>query len=191
MRCFDFYEVETPPDTTPVLLAEAQNWCRDLDSADDALVTSLISAATDQIESMTNRVLVKRTYTGKFSNLSCSKFEPHYYVEIRKAPLFSVTSVKVNGTTLDAADYVIKMKHGFSRILFLNSHSLDSELAYPIEVEFIAGYDSPPKAIVTAIEQLILFWYENRGDVDTDNSKSIPLVVKAIVKQYRIVASYG
>ena len=103
----------------------------------------------------------------------------------------SITSVKVNGVVLDSADYIIKEKSSFSRILFPSVESLDSDLAYPIEVEFVAGYSSIPDNIITAVKQVVLFWYENRGDVSADDKESFPAVARKLLRQYRIVNSYG
>lgn len=193
MRTFDYYEVTTPAASDPVLFAAAANWCRDIDATDTALVNSLIAAATDQIEMMTNRVFITRTYSGWFQNFKTSRYEPHCYLEVRKATLASVTSITINGTLVDSGDYIVKQKSGFSRILFPIPPTLLDDEAYPIEVEFIAGtaVESVPDGIITAIQQLVLFWYENRGDIGTDGNVGIPLVVKALVKQYRILATYG
>ena len=191
MRNFDFYEITIPPANLPVLFTEASEWCRDIDVADTSLVNSLLSAANDQVELLTNRVLVSRTITGKFSNFSFSKFENYYFVEIRRAPLVSVTTVKVNGALLLSSDYIVKNKNGFSRILFKNDYSLDSSLDYAIEVEFVAGYTTVPPGIITAIKEIVLFWYENRGDVSTDGKMIFPLSAKLILNQYKILATYG
>ena len=191
----DFFELTTPPAEEPVTFTEAQNWCRDIDVADTDLVNELIITAREEIEKAMNRVFVQRSFTGKFSDYAFTNEEIHLFVELRRAPLISVTAVRVNGTALDSADYVVRVKHGFSRVLFPNiNRDIDDELAYPIEVDFTAGYGNAanvPKEFKTAIQQYVLFLYENRGDVDTDGSVSFPLVTKKIVRRNRIINSYG
>jgi len=185
-----YYEVKTPPVALPLNFATASAWCRDIDAADADLVETLIAAATDKLESMTNRVFVTRTITGMFSCFGTSEFERYDFIEVRRSPFASIVTVKVNGVTLDAAEYELKKKHGYHRVLFLGSHTLDA-VAYPIEIEFTAGYSTVPGGILVGIQQLVLFWYENRGDVSTDGSMTIPLVVKTIVNQYRIKTAHG
>jgi uncharacterized phiE125 gp8 family phage protein len=190
----DFYELKTPPSGFPVDFTKTSQWCRDIDTTDTDLVNELIEASTDSIEKATNRVFIERTYTGKFSNTCISQFELYPYIEIRRSPLNSITNIKVNGDILDTEDYLLKESQGFSRILFLNSLDLDFELTYPIEVEFIAGYgdeSTVPGNIKVAIQQYVLFLYENRGDVIPTGKNQFPLVTHKIVKKNRIVNSYG
>lgn len=191
----DFYEIKTAPVGSPVTFAKASEWCRDIDVADTTLVEALISAANDQAEKETNRVFVERTFTGKFDSACISNSESKEFVELRRAPLISVTSVKVNDVALTVdVDYIIKESSSFSRILFLTTQDPDSDLAYPIEVEFVAGYgdkDNQPDWITTVIQQIVLFWYENRGDVSTDKKQILPFVSKVILKQHKILNTYG
>ena len=191
----DFYEIETAPVGFPVVFAGASAWCRDINVADTDLVNALIEAANEQAEKETNRVFVTRTFTGKFSGLCISNQEPKAFIELRRAPLISVTSVKVNTVALTVdVDYIVKESSSFSRILFLTTQDPDSDLAYPIEIEFVAGYgdkDSQPEWVNTVIEQIVLFWYENRGDVSTDKKQNLPFVVKPILKQHKILNTYG
>jgi uncharacterized phiE125 gp8 family phage protein len=191
----DFYEITTPAAEDPVNFNTASEWCRDISTVDQTLVETLISAATKQCEKTTNRVFVSRTFTGKFVTTCVSPFEQNEYIELRRAPLISVTSVKVNGVALTVdVDYIIKESSSFSRILFLNSISPDADLGYPIEVEFVAGYGNQaaqPDWITTVIQQIVLFWYENRGDVSTDKKQVLPQVAIPILRQHKILNTYG
>lgn len=191
----DFYEIKTAPIGFPVTFAEASEWCRDIDVADTVLVDALISAANEQAEKETNRVFVERTFTGKFTGTCISNQESKEFIELRRAPLISVTSVKVNDVELTVdVDYIIKKNLSFSRILFISTVDPDSDVAYPVEVEFVAGYgdkDNQPDWISTVIQQIVLFWYENRGDVSPDAKQKLPFVSKVILKQHKILNTYG
>ncbi len=191
----DFYEIKTPAVNEPITLAEAKSWGRDIATADDSIVTALIEAAREILESAMNRVFVSRTFTGKFSNFCRSSFENFLFVELRRSPLISVVSVKINGDLLTlTTDYIVKEKSSFSRILFKSSATsitFDEDLAYPIEVEFTAGFATVPEDILAAVKQTVLFWYENRGDVSTDGKQLLPFVVMPIIKKNRIVNTYG
>jgi len=168
-------------------------------ATDTALVTALIVAATIRLEKMTNRLFVERTITGKFDSVCSSIYEPLPYIEIKRSPLISVSSVTANGVALvEGTDYYIKNKSSFSRILIESSidtnFNASLNMPYPIEVSFVAGYGAAanvPEDIKTAIQQLVLFWYENRGDVSTDAEQEMPFETKMIMKGYRIVNAYG
>lgn len=191
----DFYEVITPPVGVPVSFDNASDWCRDIDAADTEIVNMLIAAAVEYCEDFTNRVFVERTYAGKYSGVCLSIYEPYPFAELRRAPLISVDEVQVNGVVLDAADYIVKESSSFSRVLFSSLPTLDNDdTAYPIEITFQAGYgdkDTQPDWVSTVLKQMTLFWYENRGDVSTDKKQLIPFVAKAILKQNRIINTYG
>jgi uncharacterized phiE125 gp8 family phage protein len=188
----DFYELKIGQTIDPPFdFSKADEWCRDINSADTTLVEVLINAATEQVESSTNRVFVERIFIGKFTNLCTSKYEPHPFIQLRRAPFVSVTSVKVNDVELDSADYVVKDSSSFARILFLTDQDLDFDLGYPIEVEFTVGYETVPEWADTVIKQIVLFWYENRGDVSTDKKQFLPFVAIPIIKLHRIVNTYG
>lgn len=192
----DLIKVKTAPVTDPVLFAEADEWCRDIDVADTALVNALISAATDIIGKMTNRTFLTTVFTASFDCFSNSDTEPLLFVELRRSPLMIAEDiiVTVNGDILASADYIVKESNTFSRILFNETYTLDDDVAYPISVEFSAGYgieSDVPEGLITAIKQTVLFWYENRGDVNTDGKMRIPNVALPMIKNYRIVNSFG
>ena len=186
----DFYEIKTPASGDPVSFADFVVFGRDIDSNEQTLVESLISSATELIESVTNRVYSERVYVGYFDGASSSKYESHSFIQIRRAPLISVDSVTINSEIVSPTDYLVKQKDGFSRILFLENYVFDN-VAYPIEIEFTTGYSPIPENIKTAIKQTVLFWYENRGDVSTDGELSLPRIVMSILRQYRIVNTFG
>jgi len=264
----DFYEVTTPATEQPIDFPTASEWCRDIELADTALVTALIESDVEFLESMTNRVFVKRSITGKFAEFCLSPYENYPFVEIRRSPLVSISEVRLNGVALDSSDYLLKESSSFARLWYLGSENVDTDLAYPIEIDFVAGYgdgsaisitsisrvgslvtvvtssahnfvsnifaliagaveteyngnhqitvvdgttftyvisstpSTPatgtltvewviPELIKTMVEQMVLFHYENRGDISTDARQQIPFVAKQIIKKYRIVNTYG
>lgn len=193
----DYYEITTPAATLPMSLAEAKKFLRVDNSADDSLIEGLLSAAINQGEKYTNRVFIERTITGYFSGFDLSQFERYPFITLRRSPLKTINSVKVmlNDTLQDipAADYQLKKSSAFARILFLASISAD-DVPYPVEVGFDVGYGNPgavPEDIKTAIKQHALFLYENRGDVQPEGGKGVPVEVKAMYSKYRILNTYG
>ena len=192
----EYYEVTTPAASDPVTLTDVKNFCRDVPSTDDSLVTSLITAATLTGESCTNRVFARRTIDGYFTGLLRSNIEVAPFLKLHRAPVISVASLEVyDGTswsTVPATDYALRNTNGgFPRIVFSAAPSYDTATAYPIKVTFDAGSDSFPEAIKTAIKQTAAFWYENRGDVMPDGELGLPVEVRMIYrKNFKIVDTF-
>ena len=191
----DNYTVKTPASQDPVSLVDAKNFLRVDTTADDTLITSLISAATSQGEKFTGRVFEQVTFTGFFSGLSFSQFEAGPYLQIRRGPLDSVISFKSveNGSlvAVESTDYEVRETSGLSRIVFIETPPSADRVIYPFQVEFVAGYSVVPDDIKTAIKSHVLFMYENRGDVTPDGKVGLPFEVKAIYSRYRIVNTFG
>ncbi len=204
----DLYTVTSAAGDDPISLKDTKDFLR-IDSAiteDDALIQSLIKAAVIDGEKFCNRVFVTRTFLGKFQQLDRSQFEEWPFVQIRRAPLITVspatspiTSVQVMfGDVLvdvDADDWQLKETHAFSRLLFVDSTFSIDNVPYPLEIAFTAGYGDAkdvPDDIKTALLQHVLYLYENRGDVQPEGKLTMPMVTKAIYTgNYRILNTYG
>ena len=193
----DFYTITVAPDGEPVTLNDVIDWCRiDQNSPDESLVKLLITAAIEQCENYTNRVFIERTYLGQFDCLEVTKFELYPFIELRRGPFKSLTSItlEVDGSP-EAVDGVLtKDSATYARLLFTEIISGADIVAYPLQVTFKAGYGAiaaVPEDIKTAIKQLVLYLYENRGDVAPDSKKFMPLEVTTILHKYRIVNTFG
>lgn len=193
----DYYEITVPAASSLLTVAETKDFLRVDNTADDVLIEVLILAATNQGEKYTNRRFIARTVTGFFSGFDLSQFEQYPFITLRRAPLSAINTVKVmlNGSLTDiaATDYQLKKSSGFARILFLASIPAD-DVPYPVEVGFDIGYGTPgnvPADIKIAVKQYISFLYENRGDVQPEGGKGMPVEVKAIYSKYRILNTYG
>ena len=193
----DYFEIKTDAAEDPVTLAEAKLWLkRGAMIADDAIITSLIKSATKQGEDYCNRSFVERTFTGYFDSLQQSAHEQHPFVELRRSPLLTLSSVKVMAAAVlvDVASetYQLKPKSSYSRLLFTSAPSAD-DTAYPLQVEFIAGYGAAstvPDDLKTAIKEHVSFLYENRGDALPDGGIGIPPQVREKYSKYRIVNTF-
>jgi len=195
----DFYQVTVDPSALPVTKGDVKKFVRidDERTDDDSLIDALIPTVVNQGEAYTNRCFVTRTVTGQFSELFESQFEAWPYIQLRRAPLVAVTSVKILVsdvlTDVDADDYDVKDTAGFARILFKADLTAD-ETAYPLQVVFTAGYGTAadvPDDIKTALMAHIGYFYENRGDVVPDGKIVMPLEVQGIYSKYRILNTFG
>ena len=193
----DRYTITVAATEEPVDINEALDFCRvDKNSPDESLVETLIKAATLQCENYTNRVFVERTYLGEFDCLEATRFEIYPFVELRRGPFKSLTSVTLeeDGSPVAVSDVLTKDTPSYARLLFTETLNTPDEVAYPLQVTFVAGYGAAaavPEDIKTAIKQYVLFLYENRGDVAPDGNQGLPVVVTSILHAYRIVNTFG
>jgi uncharacterized phiE125 gp8 family phage protein len=193
----DFYTILTPAAEDPVTLAEAKLFLKVENTTDDVLIQGLLDASVSEGENYTNNAFVTRTITGSFASLAISDFEVWPFIQVRRAPLLAVNSVKVllNDVLTDVSSDNYQLKQinaGFSRILFTDSLICD-DTPYPLQVEFTAGYGlaaTVPEQIKTAIKQHVNFLYENRGDVVPDGKVVMPLVVQAMYSKFRILNTF-
>lgn len=192
-----FYEVITPAANNPVSLAEAKAFLRVEHSVDDTIITALISAATLQGEKCCGgRAFVERDFKAYFGGICDSS--PYPFIEIARSPLMTLTSIKVMSggslTDVSVSDYELQKRSDFSRILFFTLPIPDTDVAYPYEVEFTAGYGDEtkvPEDIKTAIKEHVNFLYENRGDVSAINEENMPAISQMIYRTgYRIISQF-
>jgi uncharacterized phiE125 gp8 family phage protein len=192
----DFYELTTSAVETPVTLAETKDFMRVETTADDVLITALIGAAVNSGEAYTNRDFVEKTYTGFFSQLCITNQELKPFIQLRRAPFSSVTSVELSindvFTTVSSDDYALKNTATYARILF-DELSNGDDVPYPLKVVFVSGYGAAvdvPEDIKTALKQHVLFLYENRGDVMPDGMMPIPIEVQMLYNQRKIINTF-
>lgn len=164
--------VTSAPASEPVTLAEAKTHLRVTHNDEDALITSLVKAATTQVEeSLTWRSLVTRTYT------LTATLDGAASLLLPMPPVQSVTSVKVDGVTF--ADWSLKG----DTLVF------DASVTGDVEVVFMAGYGNAaavPYNFKAAILLLVGHWFENREAVvlATQPAK-LPLAVESLTLPWR------
>lgn len=160
-----FYTLTTPG-TSPLTLDDAKDWMKVDVTTDDALIQSLIDAATEWGQKYTTRDFSANTWT----MLDDFFTDP---IELRRSPVASITSVKhlVSDvlTTVSADVYYLKKKTQFSEILTNTDESWptntdDREQA--IEVVFVSGPVACQDQVITALARHVAFMYQNRGDCE-------------------------
>lgn len=196
----------TAPAEEPVSLAEAKAHVRqDLD-ADDALLTALIVAARETVESRLKRALVTQTWDllldafparpGSWPPASVGHryaWEPA--IRLPMPPLVSVTSVSyvdLAGDTQALAsgtDYQVvsgeRNRPGLVAPAPGTSWPTAREQPAAVTVRFVAGYGDAaavPVAIRQAMMLLIGNWYANREAIITGTiATELPLAVRALL----------
>jgi len=185
------YRLITAPAVEPVSLADAKLFLKVDDSADDALITSLIISARESIELYTGRMLINQTW------IASNDTTPPAMLELRGGRIDSVTSIKVYdnvGTfqTVDASDYYVD--NAGARIA-LNSGGYwpsATRVLNGFEVEFVGGYGAAstdvPNDLILAVKQLVSHSYEYREPIIlSDSTNVMPEGMFEVMQKYSII----
>ncbi|HEX4301542.1 MAG TPA: head-tail connector protein [Rhizomicrobium sp.] len=173
----------SPPALEPITLAEAKSHLKLDTTDDDALVTTIISAARARAEWHTGRALVTQSWTLWLDTWS----QP---LAIPLPPLQTVLSLTLyarDGTahTVDPATY--SADRAANRIVFAEPCTPPTDLRpfNAVAVAFTAGYGDAatdvPAPLRQALLELIAFLYENRGEAPAE----LPLDCLALLAPYR------
>lgn len=181
------------PSEMPVSLAEAKAHCRVDFPDDDALITSMISAATVYLDGWTGilgRALVTQTWRQDFACFSGR-------MRLPVGPVASVSSVKYSDAgnaeqTVDPGVFVISTDALGSYV------ELASGMAWPqtydrpdaVRITYVAGDDAAavPASIKAAILLHVAHLYLNREAVVVGEIPSVlPMAAAALIAPYRRV----
>lgn len=141
--------------TEPVTLEQAKAWLK-MEAIDDDndIITTLITEARDWVEKYCGITLVQREVS--------ATLEIKNRMELPLGPVDKATIVvtNYNGDTVDSP---VLTGNGVSFIL-LNGHG-------QFNVEYTAGYEIIPPALILAMRQYITYAYEHRGDGLSEDRK--------------------
>ncbi len=175
--------VVTPP-AQMVSTADAKLHLRVDHSEDDARITSLIAAATADIEAATQRRFMEQELEWVLSRWV-------YPMRLPVAPVASVESVtyadEALGATVLGTSYYRVAPDGEGKIITATDGSvwpvLDPDAAERVVVAFTAGEDAAPKEAIEACKLLVEYYYESR---DWPLAASgLPQVVESLIASLR------
>jgi uncharacterized phiE125 gp8 family phage protein len=181
----------TAPSLTMVSLAEAKAHCKVDFSDDDALITSLIQAATSYLDGYSGvlgRALLPQTWRQDYDGF-------YDVMRLPVGPVQSVTSViyqDVSGgdQTLNASQYVL-LTDDYGAYVQLSATGVWPNVgtrADAVRITYLAGSAAVIPAIRMAALLLIGHWYANREAVVTGTiSGDLLLGVDALIAPYRIM----
>ncbi len=180
-----------PPNTEPVALADAKAWCRVDTTADDALISSLITRARSFCEGFVGRQFMPATYNAiwdRFPMLPNSQYAPGnpnaitppvnnmwplnpsaWSLRLPMPPVTAVNSIKYLNTqsvltTMEPATYTSDLNAFPARIVpTVGSYwPMTSFAPSAVQVSYAAGDGNPPAEAVQAILMLVAYWYTTR-----------------------------
>lgn len=185
------YKITTAVATEPVSLAEAKLHLRveTAETAEDTLITGLITAAREAAEHYTGRGFAPQTLEVVMDNFPTTSGG----IELPLSPVATITSVKYTDNagveqTLSSTKYALSL-YGLARDLTLTySSEWPDTQAIPnaVRIVQVCGYATLPKAAKSALLLLIGHLYENRQAVSALKVEEIPMGARALLDTIKI-----
>ena len=185
----------TAPAIEPLVLTDVKNFINVSGTDDDTLITSLIKAARQHIETTYNVALISQTWDftlGRFPQY-VETVDPQALIEPVIKPLQSVTSISYyDGAnslqTLSAAVYEV-VKNDYSWPYIRQAYNQFWPETYDrtdaVTVRVVAGYGATaadvPEPIKIALQMFVKYLYDNREDMPI---KPYVRAVDLLVKNY-------
>ncbi|MBK6905553.1 MAG: phage head-tail connector protein [Saprospirales bacterium] len=180
------YRVTTQPATEPLTLTEAKLHLKVDTTADDDLITALITATRQSVERYCNSALITQTVTEKYDCFTSRGFR------LSVSPAIAITSVSYTDSagdnqTLDAAIYGLDNYSRPARVFLKENQQWPQTRVEPntVTVVYTAGYGAAsdvPGPIKTAMKLMLADLYENRQD----SARTMPSASQRILDPYRI-----
>lgn len=183
----------TPPAANDPIIttAEAKVHLRVDGSDEDALIASLVSAATAHLDGWSGilgRCLVTQTWRQDFDAF-CPRL---------RLPLIAATITELRafaddddtGSVVTASNYELLEDALGSYVRFADDYSFPSSVRETrgVRVTFAAGYGAAtavPASIKAAMLLMIGHWYKNREAVTETSAVDLPYAVDALIATYR------
>lgn len=163
------YKVTSQPSEEPISLSEAKNWLKVSGAADDAIITMLINAERQYIESKLNLKLVTQTITQKVDKFPTNSES----ILLEANPVQAITSLTYKDSagavqTLSASNYILDNSSTRARIYLKDGQewpttSIDEKEI--VTITYTAGYGAAsavPGKLAKLVYHAVGFAYENR-----------------------------
>lgn len=202
------YQITDTSSGLAVSLDDVKEWLKIDITDDDALITSLIRAATLEIEKYIRRELLDKEFLLLLDTFPTSFFiyRPSRDILVKRSRLGNILSIRFfidNVLTLfDNTLYDFTIDEQYSSIYLIDKNTIwptTDIRKQAVQISFAAGYGetstSVPEDLKLALKMLVAFLYENRGDCNTTLStggtsntaeESMLIGIKAILNLYKI-----
>lgn len=185
----------SPATLLAVDLQSAKAHLRVTQSDEDALITAMITAATETAEQITGRAIMPQTW-----ELTLDAFPEAF--ELTRIPAVSVTSLKYTSeagvlTTMDGAAYTLNAADDYGFALVEPAYGTEWPTARDqtgtVALRFTAGYANAaavPEGIKSWIKLTVSTMYENR-EAEAYSSRAVSATVKmsfvdALLDRYKV-----
>lgn len=182
----------TAPAAEPLSLVDAKRFLRVEHGDDDAIISSLISAARNHVEALTRCALIAQTW-----RLVLDRWPDGGRIAPRIGPLRSLVAARVFSAVNDASmiDPDIFVIDAAAGVIAAPSWSLPvpgrsvAGIELDLEVGFGETASGVPPTLLQAIRMLMAHWYENRGLIAIGQSVAImPASVNAMISSHRVLS---
>lgn len=184
----------SPPTQEPISLTDAKSFLRVETSADDVLISALVTTSRLQIEAALDLALIHQTWS-----LLLDVWPQTPHITMPFAPVAHLVAVNTydrdgDATPIPLASFELDNASSSPRLLRRNGFATTTPMRAlnAIEISFVAGYgataDSVPEPIRQALRLLVAHWYEHRdpGEVDVP-AANVPASVSSLLAPYRRV----
>lgn len=173
-------------------LAAVKAYAGVVGSADDAVLSSLITAYSAWVRSYTNRDFTVSDYdiwrSGRGQTL----------IMLPQTPVVSVTSLSIDGVSIPAQARFGTYGYRFTPDAIMVDGTEFTHGANNIRIQFSAGFATVPVDIAQAVNEMVGLRYALRdkqgwsskslaGETVSLNTKDMPASVATVLKQYRFV----
>lgn len=187
----------TAPSVEPLTLTEAKLYLRVDQSTEDNLISGMVVAARQWVETYTRRALVTQTWDFRYEAFMDTR-QP---LILPKAPLQSVTSITYldeDGVsqTLASSNYSVRTLSGATAgrgYIELNDDvslpSLYTDALAPVTVRAVCGYGaaaSVPDGVKMAIYLMLGDLYEQRQETMMSVSSKTKTTIERLLGPYRL-----
>jgi uncharacterized phiE125 gp8 family phage protein len=153
----------------PVTLAEAKDFCKVDINTDDALITSLITAARQDCEAFTGVGFVEHMIVAVLNNLNGDIYIPY-------GPIVTINQVQDRDGNILVLDQDYELSgNQFKR--------LQKPCETDITIDYIGGYETLPNTLKTALLNQIYWLYDNRAQ----SMDKISPIAKSLLNPFRRV----
>lgn len=178
-----------PPPMEPVTLTEARQFLR-LDQHDeDELLTTLITAARLMIEAAAGRCLIEQR-----CRIVLDRWPVNGEIRLPLSPVALIEEARVYdvlGAPQPVAGPALTLDKAADPPLIRVSAEVPEigRSHGAIEIDIIAGYGATAAAVPAPLRQAVLRlaarWFEERGDVASQDARGLPGAIAALVAPFR------
>jgi hypothetical protein len=174
-------------------LANVKGWLGVTATTDDALLTRLISAASDYVQKWLNRTIAEQPYTETRDGTG------GYVMMFANYPVSAVSSLTIDGVTIPAAGNAQGSGYLFSanKLVLVGGYQFTRGLQNVV-VSYTAGFATTPNEIEQATIELISLRYKERdrigqiskaigGETVTFSQKDLSDAIQTTLTNYKKV----
>lgn len=187
--------VDEPTPTDDITLNALKEYLRVDYTADDSVLTAMLTAAWKSCENYCSRLFQTRTVEVVFQSYE-NTYDGYNVLTNQEYPLplypiASINSVKSrdnegNETTLTVNDDYYLISPAPRAIIRLVNLATTYTAALPTYiVNYEAGYATPPEPFLEAVKAMVGYMYENRGNQAISMYGAVTADVRALLHGYR------